>query len=379
MTAMMVDSFRFGGGPSYTLELPLLNPGGETGDTTGWTVVLGTSFRVETNGLSSTPEIQSSQRNPYAGTWCLAHTATTGINAPGIVNQDVALDGLSASRLADIDAGKVTARVEGFLLTDAGGTDRGCTELHFYSSGGVWLGGCLFDTMNRDNAWGAFANGPIEVPANTRTVRLQIRGITSGGDNRAHVYWDEFKVKLVSWGGSKRHETFLNLIGDNVTGWVNVARTLQVVTKTTSQSAWGFGSYLGWPSGAANAEATYTQNLPAGWKAAIDAAAVTLNLRYRHNDHSGSGGTGNSRGRMGLEFWSAVNAGGSQLGPTLYSDPANVQLPRFAAGNRLMQQAVPAGARSIRIRHIGERMDGITSSAFNHVKNLIWASLLRDQ
>ena len=135
-------------------ELPLINPGGETGDTTGWTVVLGTSFRVETNGLSSTPEIQSSQRNPYAGSWCLAHTATTGINAPGIVYQDVALDGLSASRLADIDAGKVTARVEGFLLTDAGGTDRGCTELHFYTSGGVWLGGCLFDTMNRDNAWG---------------------------------------------------------------------------------------------------------------------------------------------------------------------------------------------------------------------------------
>jgi hypothetical protein len=233
--------------------------------------------------------------------------------------------------------------------------------------------------MNRDNAWGSFTDGPIEVPANTRTVRLQVRGITSGGDNRAHVYWDEFKVKLVSWGGSKRHETFLNLIGDNVTGWVNVARTLQVVTKTTSQSAWGFGSYLGWPSGAANAEATYTQNLPAGWKAAIDAAAVMLNLRYRHNDHSGSGGTGNSRGRMGLEFWSAVNAGGAQLGPTLYSDPANVQLPRFAAGNRLMQQAVPAGARSIRIRHIGERMDGITSTQYNHVKNLIWASLLRDQ
>jgi hypothetical protein len=82
---------------------------------------------------------------------------------------------------------------------------------------------------------------------------------------------------------------------------------------------------------------------------------------------------------MGLEFWSAVNIGGSQLGPTLYSDPANVQLPRFAAGNRLMQQAIPAGARSIRIRHIGERMDGITSTQYNHVKNLIWASLVRDQ
>ena len=82
---------------------------------------------------------------------------------------------------------------------------------------------------------------------------------------------------------------------------------------------------------------------------------------------------------MGLEFWSVANAGGSQLGSTLYSDPANAQLPRFAAGNRLMQHAVPAGARSIRIRHIGERMDGTTSSQYNHVKNLIWASLVRDQ
>ena len=208
MTVTMVDAFRFGGGPSYTLELPLLNPGGETGDTTGWTVVLGTSFRVETNGLSSTPEIQSSQRNPYAGTWCLAHTATTGINAPGIVNQDVALDGLSACKAGRYRCRQGDGPGRRILLTDAGGTDRGCTELHFYSSGGVWLGGCPVRHHEPGQCLGAFANGPIEVPANTRTVRLQIRGITSGGDNRANVYWDEFKVKLVSWGGANAMRRF---------------------------------------------------------------------------------------------------------------------------------------------------------------------------
>lgn len=379
MTAVMIDPFRVGRGSGDSEDLPLVNPGGETGDTTGWTVALGTAFRVETTGLAGTAEIQASQRNPYAGSWCLAHTGTTGLNAPSIAYQDVSLAGLSISRLADIDAGRVTAQVQGVLLTDAGGTDRGCTELHFYSSGGAWLGGSLFDALNRDNAWGSFTDGPIEVPAGTRTVRLQIRGVAASGDNRANVYWDEFRVRLVSWGGSRRHETFLSLVGDSVAGWVNVARTIQVVTKATSASFWGFGNYLGWSSGAANAEATFAQDLPTAWRAAIDAGAVILRLRYRHNDQSGGAGTGNSRGRMGLEFWSGLNAGGSQLGATVYSDPANVQLARFAAGNRLMQEQVPAGCRSVRIRHIGERMDGTTASPFNHVKNLIWASLIRDQ
>ncbi|WP_291207071.1 hypothetical protein [Hyphomonas sp.] len=351
--SFLINPYRFVA-PLYVQVLPLINANAEAGNITGWTNAIATSFAATAaNPLSST-EVGSGI-GPYAGSYSFSSGGTSFAAA----YQDISLAGLDANILADIDAGRITADCGGFLVTDKDNTDWGHVDLMFYTSGGAWLGGAMHDGRLSQSAWRAFTETALKVPETTRIVRLMLRGWRNGGDANTQVYWDEISARLNRKAGT--HTCILSLNGASTAGWTNVVNTLitaTVASSSTGGNAWGYDPGLRWGTGSTSTgHAWHAQSLPSTWQGAIDAGVVTLEANFQL---ACTTSTPQASGRVYVEFY---DAGSSQLGSRVYSDPAEASPARQSARRKQFSTPVPANARSIRFGIMGTRVSGTSLNA----------------
>lgn len=352
--SFLVNPYLFAAAVPWPVDLPLINPDAEAGSIIGWTNAIAASFAATAaNPLSST-EVGSGI-GPYSGSYSFSSGGTSFAGA----YQDIGLADLAPQVLADIDAGRITARCGGVLVTDKDNTDWGHVDLMFYASGGTWLGGAMHDGRLSQGGWGAFTEADLKVPETTRIVRLMLRGWRTGGDATTQVYWDELFAQLDR--KSATHACILSLTGGSTAGWTNVVNTLVTATigsSTISGNAWGYDPGLRWGTGSTSTgHAYYTQALPSAWHGDIDAGAVTLEANFQLACNVS---TPQASGRAYVEFF---DAGQSLLGSRVYSDPSQVTPNRQGARRKQFSTPVPANARSIRFGIMGTRVSGTSLNA----------------
>ncbi len=168
------------GGGVY--ELPIVNPGLEMGDTTGWD-----------HNAAGTPKVEQSSGNgsiqPHSGDWMLGSNAIgSGLWAVSSDLIDIVAAGVDA---VDIDAGKVSVSIYWWQLAFAANNDKGRVSIQFYESDGTTESGPTVD--------GAFAV-PLSwtlrslsavLPVNTRYIRIRPRSNSDNGEYPS-AYFDDF-------------------------------------------------------------------------------------------------------------------------------------------------------------------------------------------
>jgi hypothetical protein len=162
---------------SYPYQLILTNPGGELGDTNGWTNVTGTLAAITTGGGV----------NPHTGSYFFR----AGASAATECYQDVAVP---VDAQADVDGGLISAE---FSAWQAGYTDAdtGRLRVAFRNAGGSTL--ATYDGTDYDggSSWEQRLL-TVPVPAGTRTIRLTLIGTRSAGTN-LDAYWDDIALRLL--------------------------------------------------------------------------------------------------------------------------------------------------------------------------------------
>jgi hypothetical protein len=165
-------------GPAYPLALPLVNPGAETGDTTGWTSRSGGAPQAGQTDTGVTP---------YEGSWYLRATAS-GQHAEW--DQPITLP---ANILAHVDAGLLFARASARHNGIAADGDNGGLYLDFRDGAAALISAKQQRHTHVAASWDEeFVTAPI--PANTRTIRVGTMNGRSGG-TQLSTYW-EFGANL---------------------------------------------------------------------------------------------------------------------------------------------------------------------------------------
>ena len=147
-----------------TYPLTIVNPGAETGDTTGWTTSGG--FTVRSDASGTTP-------GPYEGTYFFfGGLSTSASNA----YQDIDLSTYSSG----IDAGNASVSVDWYQSSNSG-SDRGNIELEFYDGSSTLVGSDAGPGLTAPLGWTARTTGDVAVPTGTRTVRIIMDAVRSAG------------------------------------------------------------------------------------------------------------------------------------------------------------------------------------------------------
>lgn len=214
--------------PSYPYPLAITNPGAETGDTTGWTSLVGTLTVSSFQGGMS----------PRSGSYFFTGGSTEVMSA----SQDVALP---AEVHADVDAGtrqvEFKAWQEGY---SADWPDKGTIAVEFLDGGGNHLGAANSTYIQGYALAWSQTTLRCYVPPNTRTIRLFLSGVRYGGGGTLDAYWDDLTLQLVS-GSPPVLPTYLPLLNasalkGDTTGWTQVLNNLQAVTNPRLLGEHGF-------------------------------------------------------------------------------------------------------------------------------------------
>lgn len=354
---MIINPYRYGGSSLYPYSITIANPGAESGSVSDWTQDVATTFTVASGTLDST-EIGAGI-GPYAGTYSYYHGSTS----ISIVHQDISISGINPTVLADIDAGRCFLNLGVWLITDAGGSDYGSPNVHFYDGSSNWLAGTKHDVLRPISSWQHQTFNNIPIPENTRTIRLAVRAIRNGGDAKVNVYWDDFTMTVTKRSGSGQHATIASIKPTATTGWTNVTGTCTFTSAVGSLAFggddWGFDPAIRWGNNATG-HCYYTISLPSGWNTDIDNGLVTLKTRYRHHDDAGAGATG----RTYIEFY---DSGPTIIGSRSYSEASEQQFTKYISGGwHDVDYSVPANARSVRFGHMGTKT--ALTTLYHHIQ-----------
>src|SRR5690606_4830954 len=151
----------------YPLSLDIINPGAETGDTTGWTTVAG-DYRSLGGGTGDGTQAHSGS---YFWYW--------GSSPYGAASQDVAINPLC---IPDIDAGRLELRWEYYQC--CAGPDEQRVAVEFYDNSSTLLGSSVasYSSDGGSNNW-VYKSHSAAVPAATRIVRLINEGLRPSGSS----------------------------------------------------------------------------------------------------------------------------------------------------------------------------------------------------
>lgn len=150
--------------------LNIVNPGAETGDTTGWTAT------------SGSVDVRDSNPAPHTGSWYF-----TGGSSP-VSRIDQSID-LSVFDTAKIDAGNASVEVT-WWQTSFAGDDIGRIELYFFEADNFTSTGS--DTSADIIAPTVWTERTITaaIPANTRHMTIRIYADRTAGTNN-DAYFDD--------------------------------------------------------------------------------------------------------------------------------------------------------------------------------------------
>lgn len=192
-------------GVSYPLAL--VNPGFETGDTSGWTMFTGSSFAILAGG--------------YDGS---AYYANAG-------NQRLTRFGqfidIPEERIADVDAGLIEAVGSFWHSCYSGDGDSGGFEMMFYSQPAatategdiIGLYGTPLKDVTNYPVW-TLREGIGWVPPGTRSIKFSAKGWRDSGTENS-TYYDDFALSLHT--RSKPHKQVIYRRGTEAVDWVFTA------------------------------------------------------------------------------------------------------------------------------------------------------------
>lgn len=153
--------------------LPIVNPGAETGDTTGWYEIVGSGLQLDSV-------------IPHSGTYCFL----AGTSALNWYAQDIAID---SDQWSAIDTGEVTLGGEVWLTTRSGDSDYGYYGIAAFDAAGNWLGERFTRAFVGDSY--ELERAAFHLPVGTRSVRVGVRAHrVYGSDN--NTYADDFASGL---------------------------------------------------------------------------------------------------------------------------------------------------------------------------------------
>lgn len=175
---------------SYPYTLTVTNPGAETGNTSGWTDVVGSLASV--TSLAGT--------SPHAG----SRFFKAGASASTHCYQDIALP---SDVLTDVDLGVLNSHLSLYQAGQTSDSDTGQPYLEFYNGSSVIIGvRHLGEAFNgTDNTW-VLKHLMFQIPASTRTVRVGFLGVRGSGTD-LNAYFDDVSLLL------KRSELIRRQVG----------------------------------------------------------------------------------------------------------------------------------------------------------------------
>ena len=150
---------------SEIVPLPIVNPGAETGDTSGWTIT-DAGFVATTNLGVGTP-YQGSYYF-YAGLNDFSSSMYQDINIP-------------ASALAYVPNGTVTLDFE-FAQASTPGLDFGKVDLEWYDALGALIS-TVPGTNRAPFSWTLYSQSGLAVPTNATRLRIVVTGTRQNGSN----------------------------------------------------------------------------------------------------------------------------------------------------------------------------------------------------
>jgi RHS repeat-associated protein len=314
-------------GPTGTvlsdIVLSIANPGAETGNTGGWTNLIGTI------GVSTSAPCDVSK--------CFFGASSDRASA----YQDIPVP---AGNISEVDSG-LRALTVAWRQNSSQYTDRGGLRVAFLNQAGAVISSSLSE-IRAESAWN---NRQLTafLPAGTRTIRLQmIMERTLGTSNDA--YFDDIAVKLVGDGTAAKNP-FLRVVNPDgsqlpVTGWTAHS---SIGTRTADPCDIGQCFVAFGDPGTAAVDMVQTVAFTSDRFAEIDAGKRSLDLRWSDRAY-GSAGLTRYKLYAALEF---LNASGAVIANT-NSVTAEVSPYGDLWSYRQFVFNIPSGARSVRTRMV---------------------------
>ena len=327
------------------------NPDAETGNITGWTSIAADSSLAAASSLDA---IEVPGSTPYDGTYSFYH----GLGRISVYTTEIDVLSAASEIQTAIAAGKATAKLRYALLTDKDGGDRGSADLHFYDGTGTWIGGAMFDLHTSNNVWTVIEEGPIEIPAATETIKVFIRAIRDGDDNKLNVYVDNIEVPIFEYDDPQFHALVWSADGEDLSPWIATAEPNQLhsfLTGTSSAAGNGWGCDYGyrWINGIPASRSAQTPKEPISGvsDSDIDAGNASFILRWRQLNANNAGSS--STGSVTVRFYDEDENLISQ------ESSATAQLTRNGAGNCVLEvDPIPPNARYFSVIIGGTRTAG---------------------
>lgn len=322
---------------TYPAELSLINPGFETGDATGWSIVHGTL-----------PVASTTTKN-YSGVRSGNPGSDFGSSTYPWHGQVVDIPG---TYLADVDAGLLEATLSLFQMIDSS-IDYCAPVIEFFDAtagGGTRIGVVLMSWSNSPVGSWIRRSQTNWVPQGTRSIRVGFISLRGFGDTPIDVYVDDFSLVLTDR-ASPHERVFFNR-GDDNSGF-----TFTTGSSLTPSTA-GAGSlqvtpWLTWPwyglvAPAQSAFAVYRDySLASGHHAGIDAG----DGRLEFTGQTGTVQNMTDRVRVAIE---ALDASNASLG-VVAENASTAAATNFWTTPFSIVASIPVGTRKLRYHYRGER------------------------
>lgn len=321
--------------PKYPYYLTLVNPGFETGDSTGWSTSVGSGFSVRSDG-------------PHSGTY-YAMASSSGVYARSYQTVDFPPDVLD-----DVDAGLIKMSACYWQNGYPSDGDNGGADVEFFSgAGGTGSLLALVGVPNIDPTEWTFREIASMVPRGTRSIRLNTRGVRTGGANN-DCYFDDFDVILDLKG--KEHATVISFDGAEASGWTFTSGTsLSVIANVGGGPWWSRDALVANSQAAFSAYRTAFYSVPEGAHSDVDAGGAKLQLSCWIGSD-----TAPDQGRVWIE---AFNGSDTSLGVVAQTAASNVTL-LYAGIPYIVNGALPAGTRKLRLHLSGNRLTGAATDVY---------------
>lgn len=298
-------------GMTHLASVALTNPGGETGDATGWNATTG-GVQAFAGGRT--------------GSYHLRPTDVVRAAFGQTVDFDAAVH-------EEIDGGTALLRVEAYHNTFASDADNGVLTIDFYDESDAWL----YRRMANRTDYGAYwlEGMYVPIPAGARSARIGTRNIRTSGTANDN-YWDDFTLDIYT---HAEPVTFLaHERCESAASWVATAGAL---SSRANNGHWLSDPCLQGQGGTNVTTEGYRQLvIPADAEDDVDAglceAAFEFNL-------CGNGSDANDTARCWVEF---RDGGGAVLSTAALTGAAATQ----TADGRFWRcrEAIPATTRTMR-------------------------------
>lgn len=318
---------------TYPLALAITNPGGETGDMTGWSAIQGQTLGTVASGGTDRDQDPADRTGTY-------HFVAAASAATSWWGQTIAVP---ASAIQDVDAGILDFEGEVYEQGWSGDGDLGGLAVECLDASANWIAG-RYTTLVDGANWTKLT-ASIPIPSGTRSLRISVRGYRVQG-NQISAYFDDFAARLKQ--RTKAAKLLFSMDQMIAGGWSGTPLT---------PVAWTFGDTVSTWSSQATADTYRSIALPGASVSSIDAGTATFQFYFQQSSYDGSG---NDPGKGYVQF---QDASGTNIGSRLYSAADFIVAPVYGSPQSITA-TIPAGARQAVIGFQGNRQNGTDCDAY---------------